>query len=126
MSANGAVPPAQRSETPDTTVIQQSGDSPVDSTFLPQTVFQVQMGVVSTETREETLICDVLRNRYFRMNVTGAFIWGQIGVEANFQSICMQLQRNYELSATVADGVLMDFMRDVVDAEIVVASTVER
>ena len=84
------------------------------------------MGVVSTETREETLICDVLRNRYFRMNVTGAFIWGQIGVEANFQSICMQLQRNYELSATVADGVLMDFMRDVVDAEIVVASTVER
>ena len=84
------------------------------------------MGVVSSETQEEMLICDVLRNRYFRMNATGAFIWRHIQVEADFRSIAAQLQRQYGLSATEADAVLADFLRDAVDAEVVVASTAER
>jgi hypothetical protein len=93
------------------------------SGFRPTTIFQVQLGVMFSETEEETIIADLLSNRYFRVNATGAYIWRKAKTETKtFSDVVENLSEEYKLDPKVAEEVVQGFLEDVVEAGLLVSS----
>lgn len=91
--------------------------------FSPDTMFQIQHGVVSSEIDEELIVGDLLGNKYFRMNSTGAFIWSSIKDFNKFSDLVDALRLKYELESAVAEETVSKYLTEAIDNGILASTS---
>lgn len=94
--------------------------------FESDTSFQVQHGVVHAEIDGELIVADLLRDRYFRINATGAFLWAHVARNGKFGELAEALEREYGLGAKEARDVLSDYLDDAISNGILASSDAEQ
>ena len=92
--------------------------------FSPTTLFQIQIGIASSAVEEETLVGDLLSNRSFRLNPTGAHVWRELlGGEKTFADIAQKFQSEYQLDSAASEEIVAIFLHELVVLGLIVVST---
>lgn len=92
--------------------------------FNPTTLFQIQIGIASSGVEEETIVGDLLSNRSFRLNSTGARIWQELqSGEKTFLEIAQKVQKEYQLDANSSEESVVSFLHELIALGLIVAST---
>ena len=75
-----------------------------------ETIFQGRLGVDSTETDNETIVGDLLSNRYFRVNSTGSFLWRIARSEGSLAQIVSAFSEEYHIDKDLSHREVKEFL----------------
>ena len=93
--------------------------------LTPNTRFQVQLGVTTSELDAETIVVDLLRNQYLRLNATGSFIWKAIKQQDTLSTIVSKIVDAFDADSEEAKKSATEFLADLVERGVITASTLE-
>ncbi len=102
---------------------ESAGAAEAGTTFKAETIFEVSLGLNCIEMDDDIVVFDVLGNKYFRLNATGAFIWRLVLERSSFSQIANQLSRTYQLTTEKAEETASAFLEKLVSQGLVVQST---
>jgi hypothetical protein len=94
----------------------ETGATRAEKEITGETIFQARLGVESTETDNETIIGDLLSNRYFRVNSTGAFLWRIARSDAPLAQIVSAFSKEYGVEKELAYREVKEFLIAMVHA----------
>lgn len=94
--------------------------------FSSDCIFQIQHGVSDIEIDDELIVGDLLRNRYFRMNSSAAFIWKSLGTHQSFGQLVDLISSNHGLERSKAEEFAADYLREAVALNILTTSANEK
>ena len=91
--------------------------------FKSDTIFQVLLGVTTSELDDETVVADPLRHKYFRLNSTGSVLWRLARRGDQLSAIIVQFAQQFELDPKRAEEIVADFLGDLVDKGVLLSSS---
>lgn len=90
--------------------------------FTDSSIFDVSIGLNSIDVDADVIIVDLLSNKYFRLNSTGALIWRLVQQRLTLRELSEQMAQRFNLAPDRAFEIVSTFLKEMLRKG-VVAST---